>query len=227
MILRNRLTINISWLINGNLLLPVSWFFGVKLRQQGAQTFAVGEDQVGGNFKQRPEHKAAAFHVVMRHGQAFGVNHRITKQHDIQIEGARSPALFFTHAPLLQLNALGVVQQRVGAKGGFQRNGGDTEPGLRVGGQGGIYTEVFRDVSRDLVPVDGTAALAMLESLKIRPLLRGTRGEQGVDTDALVEAIERLSFFASENPGIAELDINPLMAAAAGCRAVDARILWG
>ena len=94
-------------------------------------------------------------------------------------------------------------------------------------GQGGIYTEVFRDVSRDLVPVDGTAALAMLESLKIRPLLRGTRGEQGVDTDALVEAIERLSFFASENPGIAELDINPLMAAAAGCRAVDARILWG
>jgi succinyl-CoA synthetase beta subunit len=45
--------------------------------------------------------------------------------------------------------------------------------------------------------------------------------------DALVEIIERLSFFASQNPDITELDINPLMASAAGCRAVDARIIWG
>lgn len=94
-------------------------------------------------------------------------------------------------------------------------------------GQGGIYTEVFRDVSRDLVPVDGPAARAMLESLKIWPLLRGARGERGVDVEVLVEAIERLSFFASENPGVAELDINPLMASSEGCIAVDARILWG
>jgi acetyltransferase len=93
-------------------------------------------------------------------------------------------------------------------------------------GQGGIYTEVFRDVSRELVPVDGPTALAMLESLKIRPLLEGARGEAGVDLEALVEIIERLSFFASRNPDVAELDINPLMASAAGCRAVDARILW-
>lgn len=49
----------------------------------------------------------------------------------------------------------------------------------------------------------------------------------GIDTGALVEIIERLSFFASENPEVAELDINPLLASAGGCRAVDARILWG
>jgi acetyltransferase len=94
-------------------------------------------------------------------------------------------------------------------------------------GQGGVYTEVFRDVSRDLVPVDGPAARAMLESLKIWPLLEGARGEKGADTGALVEAIERLSFFVSENPDVAELDINPLMASSEGCVAVDARILWG
>jgi acetyltransferase len=94
-------------------------------------------------------------------------------------------------------------------------------------GQGGIYTEVFRDVSREIVPVDGPTARSMIESLRIWPLLKGTRGEPGIDLDALVEIIERLSFFASENPDVAELDINPLMASAAGCRTVDARILWG
>jgi acetyltransferase len=94
-------------------------------------------------------------------------------------------------------------------------------------GQGGIYTEVFRDVSREIVPVDGATARAMIESLRIWPLLKGTRGETGIDLDALVEIIERLSFFASQNPDITELDINPLMASAAGCRAVDARIIWG
>jgi acetyltransferase len=94
-------------------------------------------------------------------------------------------------------------------------------------GQGGIYTEVFRDVSREIVPVDGAIARAMIESLRIWPLLKGTRGEPGVDIDGLVDIIERLSFFASENPDVAELDINPLMVSAAGCRAVDARIIWG
>ena len=67
-------------------------------------------------------------------------------------------------------------------------------------GQGGIYTEVFRDVSREIVPVDGTTARAMIESLRIWPLLKGTRGEPGVDIDGLVEIIERLSFFALEKP---------------------------
>jgi acetyltransferase len=94
-------------------------------------------------------------------------------------------------------------------------------------GQGGIYTEVFRDVSREIVPVDGPTARAMIESLRIWPLLKGVRGEPGADIDALVETVERLSFFASENPDVAELDINPLMTSAGGCRAVDARILWG
>jgi acetyltransferase len=94
-------------------------------------------------------------------------------------------------------------------------------------GQGGVYTEVFRDVSREIIPVDGAIARAMIESLRIWPLLKGTRGEPGADIDGLVEIIERLSYFASENPGVAELDINPLMASAAGCRAVDARIIWG
>jgi acetyltransferase len=66
----------------------------------------------------------------------------------------------------------------------------------------------------------------MLRSLKIYPLLEGVRGETGIDLDALMEAMERLSFMAMEISDLAELDINPLIADDKGCRAADARILW-
>lgn len=94
-----------------------------------------------------------------------------------------------------------------------------------VCGAGGIYTEVLRDISRELVPVDRIAAGEMLHSLKTYPLLKGTRGEAGVDLEALGELLERLSYLAVKVPGISELDINPVMASPEGCVAVDARII--
>ncbi len=95
-----------------------------------------------------------------------------------------------------------------------------------VCGLGGIYTEVFKDISRELVPIGREEAQKMLSSLKSYPLLMGARGEPGIDWEALLGAMERLSFLARKIPDLAELDINPLMADARGCRAVDARILW-
>jgi len=93
-------------------------------------------------------------------------------------------------------------------------------------GLGGIYTEVFRDICRELVPIGKREAETMLSSLKMYPLLKGVRGEPGVDREGLLDTLQKLSFLATEVPDIAELDINPLMADASGCRAVDARILW-
>jgi len=93
-------------------------------------------------------------------------------------------------------------------------------------GFGGIYTEVFRDISRGNVPVDRSQAEKMLKSLKMYPLLTEVRGQEGIDMEALLDVLERLSFLATVVPDIAELDINPLIAAVDGCRAVDARILW-
>lgn len=95
-----------------------------------------------------------------------------------------------------------------------------------VCGMGGIYTEVFRDISREIVPVDRSVAEKMIKSLKMYPLLKGVRGEAGVDMDALLDALERLSFLAFEIPDLAELDINPLLISEDGCKAVDARFLW-
>jgi len=93
-------------------------------------------------------------------------------------------------------------------------------------GLGGIYTEVFKDVSRELIPVGRREAEKMLRSLKSYPLLKGVRGEAGVDLEGLLDSIERLSFLAAKVSGIVELDINPLMAGPEGCRAVDARIIF-
>jgi acetate---CoA ligase (ADP-forming) len=93
-------------------------------------------------------------------------------------------------------------------------------------GLGGIYTEVFKDVSRAIVPIDREEADGMLASLKIAPILKGLRGEAGIDWAGLVEILERLSFLAGTLSDISELDINPVIATSSKCIAVDARILW-
>lgn len=93
-------------------------------------------------------------------------------------------------------------------------------------GLGGIYTEIFRDVSREIVPIDRKRAEEMVKSLKMYPLLEGIRGEKGIDMESLLETLERLSFLAAEVPDLKELDINPLMTGHKGVMAADARILW-
>ncbi|HOD34882.1 MAG TPA: acetate--CoA ligase family protein [Syntrophales bacterium] len=93
-------------------------------------------------------------------------------------------------------------------------------------GLGGIYTEIFRDVSREIVPIDRRRAERMVKALKMYPLLQGVRGEKGIDMEGLLDTLERLSFLAAEVPDLKELDINPLMAGPKGVMAADARILW-
>lgn len=65
------------------------------------QRNAAREHQVGGDFKERPQHKTAIFHVVVRYRQAGRVYYVITKQHDVEIERARPPAFGFANATLL------------------------------------------------------------------------------------------------------------------------------
>jgi hypothetical protein len=90
-------------------------------------------------------------------------------------------------------------------------------------GFGGIYVEVLRDTTARLAPVDAPEARAMLEELRLAPLLHGVRGEPAVDTQALAGTIARFSRLAADVPGLAELELNPLVASASGAVAVDAR----
>jgi acetyltransferase len=93
-------------------------------------------------------------------------------------------------------------------------------------GMGGIYVEVLKDVAFRLAPVSDTEALAMVESLRGYPILKGIRGEQSVHLNYLNELIERLSALAVENPEILEMDMNPVLffPEKRQCIVVDARM---
>ncbi len=93
-------------------------------------------------------------------------------------------------------------------------------------GLGGIYVEVFKDVTFRLAPIRELGAQRMVQSIKAGQILRGVRGAPPADIEALVECIERLSQLAVEVSEIAELDINPLMVlpAGQGAAVVDARL---
>lgn len=93
-----------------------------------------------------------------------------------------------------------------------------------VYGLGGIYTELFKDVSFRVAPVDEREAKAMITETKSFKILQGARGRVPADIQALTGAITRLSRLATNFPEILELDINPLLAVPEGVVALDARI---
>jgi acyl-CoA synthetase (NDP forming) len=78
-------------------------------------------------------------------------------------------------------------------------------------GMGGIYVEVFEDVSFGVAPLDEKATEKMMESIKAFPLLKGFRGRKPRDLKFLKDTIIRLSQLAVDCPQIKELDINPLI----------------
>jgi len=92
-------------------------------------------------------------------------------------------------------------------------------------GLGGTAAEVLQDRTLGLPPLNERLAREMLRSLRSWPLLEGYRGQPGVDLDALVEVLVRLSCLVADQPAIDSLDINPLLATPDGAKALDARVI--
>lgn len=94
-------------------------------------------------------------------------------------------------------------------------------------GFGGIFVEIFRDVSFRVAPVDKPAALRMIREIKSSELLTGARGTKLRDIDAIADTIVKLSALATDCPQIKELDINPLIVLekGMGCFVADAKII--
>jgi acetyl coenzyme A synthetase (ADP forming)-like protein len=91
-------------------------------------------------------------------------------------------------------------------------------------GLGGIFVEVLEDTTFRVAPVTEPEAREMIDEIEASPLLHGARGRDPVDTDALVEIVQRISQLVTDFPAITELDINPAVATADGATAVDLRL---
>ena len=92
-------------------------------------------------------------------------------------------------------------------------------------GLGGIFVEVLKDVSSGLAPLSYTEAYSMIHSLRGYKILKGTRGQLGINEEKYAEIIVRLSTLLRFATEIKEIDINPLLADGSDVIAVDARIL--
>jgi len=90
-------------------------------------------------------------------------------------------------------------------------------------GFGGVYVEVLKDTALRLAPVGRDEALAMLDELRMSPVLHGVRGEPPVDRQVLAEVISRFARLAVDFPDLGEIELNPLVAGPDGVVAVDAR----
>ncbi len=92
-------------------------------------------------------------------------------------------------------------------------------------GSGGQLVEVYRDRALALPPLNTTLAQRMMEQTRIFTALKGVRGRKPVNIAALEHLLVRFSQLVVEQPWIAEIDINPLLASPERLLALDARVV--
>ncbi len=92
-------------------------------------------------------------------------------------------------------------------------------------GLGGIYTEVWRDVSLRVAPLTVAEAERMIREIRAFPLLRGVRGRPPRDLAALAETLAAFSHIPFRYPQIQEVDLNPVFLLEKGLLVGDVRVI--
>lgn len=92
-------------------------------------------------------------------------------------------------------------------------------------GGGGQFVEIYKDRSLALAPLNFMAAKELLQQTKVFSILKGSRGQEAVNIEALCELLVKFSLAVVKDPAIGEIDINPLLITKEQCIALDARIL--
>lgn len=88
-------------------------------------------------------------------------------------------------------------------------------------GLGGVFTEVYEDTAHRLAPLSASEARDALGELRAMRLLEGYRGRPAADVDALADAVAAVGELLAEREAIAEIDVNPVLAAPTGAIALD------
>lgn len=118
-----------------------------------------------------------------------------------------------------------IVQEMVPSEGSIEIIVGGNED-VQFGkvvllGLGGIYVETFRDFSLRICPIRRSDAEEMVDELKSRNIIAGTKERRGM----VCELLMKTSRMLSENQGIKELDLNPVILHGNTYEAVDIRVL--
>ena len=92
-------------------------------------------------------------------------------------------------------------------------------------GLGGVLVEVLKDITFRLAPATHEDALSMLDGIQAAEMLKGVRGGDPVNREALSNLIVRVSQLVSDFPEISEMDLNPVFASKDGAIAADVRIV--
>ena len=122
-------------------------------------------------------------------------------------------------------NVDGILVQKMARKGIELIIGGKKDPQfghMIVLGLGGIYVEIFRDVTARICPVTDDDVKEMVEELKSHPLLEGARGTKPIDMKALRGMVLGACKFIMKED-IKELDLNPVIFDENGGDIVDVR----
>ncbi len=122
----------------------------------------------------------------------------------------------------------GILVQKMMRKGKEVIVGMKRDPNfgpLIMFGSGGIYVEVFKDVSFRIAPISKRMAWEMVREVKAYKLLKGVRGERPSDINSVVDVILRLSKMVTEIEEILEVDMNPVFVYEKGCCAVDVKMV--
>jgi acetyl coenzyme A synthetase (ADP forming)-like protein len=92
-------------------------------------------------------------------------------------------------------------------------------------GLGGVLVEVLKDITFRLAPATKEDALSMLDGIQAHEMLKGVRGSDPADRDAIADIIVNVSQLITDFPEISEMDLNPVFATKSDAIAADVRIV--
>jgi acetyltransferase len=210
---------------------PVNRIVPARTEAEAAQIALVlggQESGVAGSMAKPVVVKVLADLPETSHKSEFGVHLNLTTEAEVRkafrdVEARVSERIgqeFFHGVSIQPMVATRGVELILGAKA-------DSQAGpVMLFGEGGTLVEVHKDIALELPPITTSLARRLISRTRIGNALLKPEGIRGlaIDTTALEEILVRFSYFIAENPQIAEIDINPLLASTDGFMALDARI---
>lgn len=121
----------------------------------------------------------------------------------------------------------GMLVQKMARKGIELIIGGKKDPQfghMLVLGLGGIYVEIFKDISARICPLETSDIQEMISELKAHPIIEGARGGKPINKKKIIELVLNTCAFMQKED-LKELDLNPVVCDERGCDIVDARFM--